>query len=479
MTLALTDTLHGPIREFVESGAAALGCDPSYVALPLRSELAAAIGATRRIRLKRNWVEPAVNWTVIVGDSGTVKSPAWELATRPLLRRQTAAFDRYRVAMANYQRDLLSYEAALRDWKDKGAKRGEPPEKPVEPIAERYIVSDTTVEGLAPILESQPRGVLLSRDELDGWLGSFDQYKARAGSDTANWLSMHRAGPITIDRKTSRQIIHVPRAAVSVTGGIQPEVLRRALAGLHIEDGLASRLLFAFPPRRLKRWTEAVVSEAVEAALDDIFERLLTLDFTDRGEPIDLNLDAAAKAHWITFYDDHNAEQRDSTGPLAAAWSKLEGYAARLALVSHFSRWAAGDDHTCETGPIDLTSIKAGIAQARWFGREAQRVYDLFTETDEDRERRRLIEWIDRRGEPVTPRDVQQGCRWLKKPGTAEAALDELVKDKYGTWEQSSAGQPGQPTRRFRLSPPSTVYGNPVNPEKSTNTVDVDDLEVA
>ena len=69
------------------------------------------------------------------------------------------------------------------------------------------------------------RGLLLSRDELGGWIASFDQYKARAGSDTANWLSMHRAGPITIDRKTGRRIIHVPRVAVSVTGGIQPEVL--------------------------------------------------------------------------------------------------------------------------------------------------------------------------------------------------------------------------------------------------------------
>jgi Protein of unknown function (DUF3987) len=245
---------------------------------------------------------------------------------------------------------------------------------------------------------------------------------------------------------------------------------------LLVEDGTASRLLFAFPPRRLTQWTDAVVSEAVETALDRIFDRLLALNFDDRGEPICLDLDSAAKAAWIDFYNDHAAEQHELTGPLGAAWSKLEGYAARLALVNYFSRWAAGDDNTCETGPIDLTSIRAGIAQARWFGGEAQRVYALFADKDEAREQRRLIEWIESRNGLVTARDVQQGCRWLKEPGTAEATLDELVKAGKGTWEPTPAGQRGQPTRRFRLLSPSTVYGNRPNPEENGNTVDVDGL---
>ncbi len=65
-----TDTLPEPMRGFVVAGAKAMGCDTSYFALPMLTSVAAAIGNTRRIQLKRGWTEPAILWTAIVGDSG-------------------------------------------------------------------------------------------------------------------------------------------------------------------------------------------------------------------------------------------------------------------------------------------------------------------------------------------------------------------------------------------------------------------------
>ena len=72
----------------------------------------------------------------------------------------------------------------------------------------------------------------------------------------------------------------------------------------------------------------------------------------------------------------------------------------------------------------------------------------------------------------MTARDIQQGCRWLKGPGAAEAALEELVKAGAGDWEPTPAGQRGQPTRRFQLS---SVYGNGQDRGVFAETVDVDD----
>jgi hypothetical protein len=63
------EALPEPARGFVRAGAKAIGCDPSYVALPLLSSLAAAIGNTRRIRLEHGCTEPAIIWTAIVGRS--------------------------------------------------------------------------------------------------------------------------------------------------------------------------------------------------------------------------------------------------------------------------------------------------------------------------------------------------------------------------------------------------------------------------
>ncbi|HEX3315444.1 MAG TPA: DUF3987 domain-containing protein, partial [Gemmataceae bacterium] len=73
-------TLPEPIRSYVEAGAASVNCDPSFVALPMLTTLAAAIGNSRRIQLKKGWSEPAIIWTGIIGESGTTKSPAIDLA---------------------------------------------------------------------------------------------------------------------------------------------------------------------------------------------------------------------------------------------------------------------------------------------------------------------------------------------------------------------------------------------------------------
>ena len=94
-----------------------------------------------------------------------------------------------------------------------------------------YVCQDCTVEALAVLLEQHPRGLLLARDELSGWVNSFDAYKSCRGADVAHWLSMHRAEPIRVDRKTGRRVIYVPRAAISIAGTVQPAVLKTALVG--------------------------------------------------------------------------------------------------------------------------------------------------------------------------------------------------------------------------------------------------------
>src|SRR5215510_11366595 len=182
--------------------------------------------------------------------------------------------------MKYYEADLARWEKDMVAWKrDKNA-ASDPPGKPDPPQAERFIVSDTTVEALAPILLVNPRGLLLARDELAGWFGSFDRYAGRgkAGADSANWLSMFNAESIIVDRKTGiPRTIHVPDAAVCVTGGIQSAILKRALTIEHRESGLAARLLLACPPRKAKLWTEADIDPVAEAGLVCLFDRLYDL----------------------------------------------------------------------------------------------------------------------------------------------------------------------------------------------------------
>jgi hypothetical protein len=262
-----TDALPEPIQSYVRGGAKAMTCADSYVALPMLSALAAAIGNTRRIGLKKGWSEPAVVWTGIVGDSGTMKSPAIALALKPLRKIQDAAFDVYEEKMAKYQDDLAAYEIQKMQ-----RKKGMVLEKPAEPVAQRYSCSDITVEALAALLKQNPRGLLLCRDELAGWIKGFNSYK-KGGGDEAQWLEMHGARTLLVDRKCGiPKTIHVPHAAVSVCGGIQPGILQQALGRENFENGLAARILMAMPPRIPKQWNEYDIDLDGASQVDSVFE---------------------------------------------------------------------------------------------------------------------------------------------------------------------------------------------------------------
>ena len=399
-----------------------------------------------------------------MGDSGTMKSPAMELALKPLRQRQGKAIKQHTEALEEYKTETMRYDLELADWKKSGGE-GLPPAEPVPPVLSRCWCDDTTMEALAVLLLQNWRGLLMVRDELAGWLGGFDRYAQGKGSDVAKWLEMHGGRSIMVDRKTGQpRTIYVPRAAVSVTGSIQPTTLQRSLGRAYFENGLAARLLLAHPPRRAKRWTEAEVNPATEQAIVTVFDRLFDLEPVEGPdgdpEPGIIRLSPSAKAAWVQFYNEHAQQQMELSGDLSAAWSKLEGYAARLALIFHLVRWTAEDVGNPEE--IDEQSIATGIALSRWFGQETQRVYDIFNENEEDRDRRELIERIRRKGGKLTARDLQRSCRAYPTSEVAEAALADLVEAGFGRWEQVPAnGKGGRPTRRFVLADSADVDKTP------------------
>lgn len=480
------DSFPEPVRRFVAAGAAAIGCDPSYIALPMLAVLAAAIGNTRRIQLKRGWAAPPIIWVAIVGESGTAKSPAFRLVMRPLHERQKKALQQHEEAMQQYRCDVACFEKVRSQWTKNNNSTQPPPDKPPEPIAERFIVSDTTVEALASVLQGNPRGVLLARDELAGWFGSFDRYSSgKGGADAAHWLSMFNGEQLAVDRKTgSPRTVYVPAAAVCVCGGIQPQILNRALGSEHRESGLGARFLLACPPRKPKRWTETDIDPVLERQVAYVIEMLYSLqpDIDNQGQPCPgiVQLSAAAKAIWMAFYDSHAREQASLVGDLSAVWSKMEEYAARLALIIHLTRSAAGDPTLSDPDVMDSASMDAGVRLVSWCKYEAMRVHSLLAESDEDRARRRLSDWISRRQGAVTARCLQQNYRPLRAPGAADAALQDLVTAGYGNWHSvDTTERGGRPTRVFRLHGMSTANETIADVVRDAGSVGVDGTDVS
>lgn len=449
----VVDYIPEPIRTYIIEGAKTLVCDPAYIALPMLSALASAIGNSRRIKLKEAWHEPAIIWSAIVGESGSMKSPAIDLAMRPLRKMQNEAFREYAEAMEEYEKLEAEYQQALREKK----KGYDLPDKPVEPIATRYYCSDVTVEALAGLLSKSPRGLLLARDELSGWVRSFNSYKSGKGGDEAKWLELHRAGTLLVDRKSGTpRIVHIPDASVSILGGIQPSILSQVLGTEHFENGLAARLLLAMPPRRAKQWTEADIDSTLEERVENIFKWLLELemfdDFDEGLKPRVLSLTPEAQKMWIEFYNDHAKEQAEiAGGEMSAAMSKLEAYAARLALVIHCVRSVTFECTLESKDCIDERSIAAGVMIANWFKSEIKRVYSVMREGEMQKEQRQLLEMVRRKGGKLTVRALQRSSRaYQGDPDTAENALQELVNIGWGKWEYAQPGSTGgRPSKVF------------------------------
>ncbi len=480
------EALPWPLDRIVTEASDALRCDPCYVALPMLGVLAGAVGNTRVVKLKRKWSEPCLLWTVIVSASGTMKSPAWSIAKEPLDTIQSAAFAEHRQARQQYDQAKHEYDAAVQEWKRSGRQRGDAiPLSPAEPIAKRYLVDDVTVETLAPLLEEQPRGLTLCCDELAGWFGGFNQYRSGRGADVERWLSIHRAGPITVDRKTNHHFRHIPRACISVMGGIQPKVMARVLANSELRDnGLMARLLVAMPPRQPKQWTESDVSEEMDAAYRHVVERLLSLDFgaDEHGNPVPIALPLSpdAKARFVRFFNAHNREQSLLGDDLSAAWSKLEAYAPRLALLIQLVRWAAELDTSATPSAVDDASMEAAIVLVKWFANEAKRVYATLgghDDSEESRRRRLTIEAAQEHGGRITARVLMRCRAEFSKSGAdvAEQTLNALVAAGLGRWEQSPPGKSGgRPSAVFVLSEsasnPSTDSDTTVSPNDTTST---------
>lgn len=299
-----TDALFEPVASFCLGHAAAIGCDPALVITPMLACLAGAIGSSRLIRLKSTWREPAIIWALNVAASGSHKSPAQAAATGILEKLQADAFEQHADRMEVYLSDLQKYEAEYADWKRaKASERGDAPQKPVEPTAKRVIVGDTTMEALSERLQDNQRGLVLYCDEANGWIGGFDKYRSGKGGDSAHWLSIFHGRVLLIDRKTgAKKTIFVRRPAVSVCGGIQPEVLARVSKQTQINtaiDGDAIKLGFI----KLGYLDQSTVARG----------RLLFED-ADDDDIADLDYDDGITANKTTVYDVEGGDPNPFTG---------------------------------------------------------------------------------------------------------------------------------------------------------------------
>lgn len=474
-----TEELPSPVKEFVQAAAQSIGCDDSYIALPLLTVIAGAIGVTRVLEVSPDYLVKAIIWSMIVGESGSAKSPALKSVKRFPAERQKLASDKYLLEFEDFQLKQQFYEKDLKQWQKTKQTSDDPPRKPSEPQMERCLIGDTTTEALASVLKENLRGVTHIEDEMAGWAGSFDRY-SNGNSDASRWLSLFDGDGFIIDRKTGiPKLILVKHGAVSITGGIQPTVLERCFNKGLRESGMLARFLLTMPPPRAVMWSESSIDPGLALSIEQLLNGLYELQpVSIEGEditPMRVKLAPAAKFAWTETHNRLEIERAESCGERASFLAKLKGYVGKFALVVHCVRHTAGDRSLIDVDECDLESMQISIRLTEWFQYELDRIYAWLDANSGVRQMQSLTDWIERKGGKLSVREVQQGHRRFKTAEDAKNALQELVDAGLGVWVMNTK-RPGRPSELFELLATSAVYKttSEASQQQDGSFVDVD-----
>ncbi len=378
-----------PFRAYVADTAHARQWDPTAVALPLLAALAGTIGNARVVQIGRDWLAPAVLWTVVVAPSGAVKSPPFRAALYPARKIDSDARQEWEEQHGDPRSARMRHDAEVAAWRKK--KNGGDPPAPMEPVP-RLLVEDATLQALAAVLAENARGVLLARDELSGWVRSFDQFTGAAGADLARWLEIYGAGALRVDRKADGHTF-VRQAAVSITGTIQTAILPLVFGEQQQAAGLLARMLLAAPPEPARKWS--AIRDAKKPDVSKLlrrFQSLRSLDLADDGKfPTALPLSPVAEGLYGDWFTAHDARRRKTEpGAWRSALSKLEEIPCRVALVLVL----AGAEEPGAVEEVDGDTMRRAIELTNWFRAEGERVYSLLAETPQESAHRELEEWL-------------------------------------------------------------------------------------
>jgi hypothetical protein len=391
------DAMPRRCRGLIKEAAAAIGCPPDFVALPMLVVLGSAIGNSRVLKLKAGWEEGAAIYGAVIAEPGEKKTPATKVATEPAIRAQAALREDHRRALEKYDEEKREHEVQARDARKEG--RAAPPE-PEVPRMERTIVEDTTVEALATLLEATPRGVVAYRDELSAWVRAMDQYRAGGkGADRQFYLSAWSNSYAAVDRKSRTQPLIMRRPFVGVYGAIQPGVLHEI--GDDRGDGLLDRFALAYPDPVPSQWTDEEITDEAQDGYAQLYEDLreLYMPVDEYGDPAPVRVyfSPSAKEVLKGVVNQLRQEMYSPGFParLKGPWSKLEAYLARLCLILAMAR--AVDEEAGER--VEDNDVLRAVVLIDYFKLMARRVYvGLHGENPLDKLAEDLEEFLKVRG---------------------------------------------------------------------------------
>ena len=449
------ELLDEPLAEIIVSLAEAKGAPPDYVLASVLSSAASLIGNAVWVEAWRGWQEPTALWMGLVGAPSAGKSPACDPALSVLRGIENDRLQDFEEELRRYATDIEAARVAADAWKrdvETAHKEDVPAplkpdsaQEPEVPPRPRAVVMDTTTEELASVVAANPKGLLVFRDELSGFLGGHGRYGGDA--DRPFYLEAYGGRPFSVDRRKNLKPIRIPRLTLSVLGGIQPDRLNSLLFKTD-DDGLAARFMWVWPEPLPPRRPQA---DYDLSPLQNAFQRLDALKMAQDDDVLAPVVIPLENPDTFERWREHLYErEKDASGLYGSFIGKLPGMCLRLsALLALLANGMAGRDAPSTIEDRYLSAACQLIDD--YFIPMALRVYGAASVTPTERDAASIAKKILQHRElTVNARAIrrQWGIPRLREAKAVDAAMEALAEAGWArlirTPQRSGAGRPAK-----------------------------------
>jgi hypothetical protein len=441
-------------------------CALDFPAVVAVVSLGAMLGNRVRLRPKAfdDWEVVANPWGAIIGRPAAMKSPALKAGLAPVFSLQKDLREEWKAGLKEGAVEATLAAILAKKGKKEAAKQAkendlagarrilagltEEGERPPRP---RLVVNDSSIEKLGELLNHNPRGLLLLRDELQGWLSRLQDEQFEYERKFYLECSEGHGPPFSVAR-IGRGELDIENLTLSVIGGIQPSsiarLVRAAVDGSN-DDGLVQRLQLAVWPDDRGSWVWTDRKPAIEARLayEDAFRRVRSLGRDDLRVRFDPEAQELFQAFCERLY--REALSNRFTSIIESHMLKMPKTIASLALI-----FEAVEVDAFRDGQVRKASFERARKWAKYLFTHAQRLYQAADAMAENGAR--LI--LRRRAklpEPFTARHVQRrGWAGLTTFDLVEAAIGELLATDHCHMRAVPTGPfGGRPTEEYRWNP--------------------------
>lgn len=391
------------IAEILKQSASEIPTNPDAVVTILLPVLASVIGTRSRIIVNPNtrYIVPFILRTMIVANTGKRKSPTARLLIDPLHTKNSEAHKQYKKELEYWQQ----------------SESNDP-----KPVLKRYIVQDSSFDGLIKAHVENPKGFLCYVDELFGYFKRMNKFYN--GDDVQRDLELYEGKQLIKTRASDDSNVFLDKTAISITGTIQEVALRQILTNKDDLTGISARWLIwagEMPLGLLSNRTNED-NQSFADLVGMIISELLEMDINS-----DLFIDDQAYELLKQWQHGIMNSMKDLTLPqIEAKYSKIESDVIKFAGILHYFYQVTQPNSNLVTNPnvINSETMKRAIILGNYYLKHFAYIVTKCQGDLLDGQLLKILELVERR-EEITASSVKKYIRELEHTETTK--INELL----------------------------------------------------